>query len=95
MIDSIGNNPVAGLPQKKSAISAGQEISQTFGKIFDEVNQAQLDADAKIAELTTGKNKDIHGTMIAMEKASVSFRMLMAVREKMVSSYQEIMRMQV
>lgn len=95
MIDSININSPTQNTQKKSALSAGQEITKTFGKVFDEVNQAQLAADTKTAELVAGKNKDIHGTMIAVEKADISFRMLMAVREKMVSAYQEIIRMQV
>jgi flagellar hook-basal body complex protein FliE len=45
-------------------------------------------------ELATGRNGNIHETMIAMDKADVSFRMVMAVRDKVVAAYQEVMRMQ-
>lgn len=46
-------------------------------------------------ELATGRSGNIHETFIAMNKATVSFRMVMQVRNKMISAYQEIMRMQV
>ena len=52
-------------------------------------------ADGMAEELIAGTNKNIHGTMLAMEKADISFRLLMQVRNKMVDAYREIMRMQV
>jgi flagellar hook-basal body complex protein FliE len=45
-------------------------------------------------ELSTGRNGNIHETLLAMNKADVSFRMVMEVRNKLVSAYQEVMRMQ-
>lgn len=38
---------------------------------------------------------DIHTAMIAMEKSGISFRLMMAVRNKMISAYEEVMRMQI
>ncbi len=75
--------------------SAAKSIANTFEKMFDEVNNDQMVAEKKVAEMATSKTKDISGTMIAMEKADVSLKMLMAVRNKIVNAYQEIMRMQV
>ena len=45
-------------------------------------------------ELATGRNGNIHETLIAMSKADVSFRMIMQVRNKIINAYQEVMRMQ-
>jgi flagellar hook-basal body complex protein FliE len=59
------------------------------------VNQAQMEADEAVQELATGNQKDIHQTMIALEKAEVSFQLMMQVRNKIVSAYEEIMRMQI
>jgi flagellar hook-basal body complex protein FliE len=75
--------------------SAAKSIANTFEKMFDEVNKDQVTAEKKVADLMTSKNKDIPGTVMAMEKADVSLRMLMAVRNKVVNAYQEMMRMQV
>jgi flagellar hook-basal body complex protein FliE len=43
----------------------------------------------------TGESQDLHNTVIAMQKADLSFQMMMQVRNKIVQAYQEIMRMQV
>ena len=59
------------------------------------VNQAQIEADQAVQELATGNEKDIHQTMIAIEKAEVSFQLMMQVRNKIIAAYETIMRMQV
>lgn len=60
-----------------------------------EVNRMQQKADAAITALATGDKASMHDTMIAMEQADVSFRLMMQVRNKIVEAYQEILRMQV
>ncbi|MDT8446775.1 MAG: flagellar hook-basal body complex protein FliE [bacterium] len=80
-------------PHQKSG--ASKAIVDNFKDIFDQVNQDQIQTDHKIAEMAAGRNKDIPGTMVAMEKAETSLKLLMAVRNKVVSAYEEMMRMQV
>jgi len=46
-------------------------------------------------QLATGEDVEIHEVMIAMEEADVSLRVAIAVRDKLIESYQEVMRMQV
>ena len=60
-----------------------------------EVNRAQLESDRAIEQLQSGQGKDLHEVMIAMEEADISLRLMVQMRNKMVESYQEIMRMQV
>jgi flagellar hook-basal body complex protein FliE len=45
--------------------------------------------------LLSGKDVSLHQTMIAVEEASVSFQLMVEVRNKLLESYQELMRMQV
>jgi flagellar hook-basal body complex protein FliE len=60
-----------------------------------EVNQLQSKAGEAIQEMV-GKGKgDLQDTIIALEKADVSFRLMMQIRNKVLDAYQEIMRMQV
>jgi flagellar hook-basal body complex protein FliE len=70
-------------------------FGETVRQAIDDVNRLQSEADREIASLAAGKNTDLHRTMIAMEKANISFQFLMQVRNKIVSAYQEIMRMQI
>ena len=82
-------------PKSQAQASATRGIVGTFQKMFDEVNSEQIQAEKKVAEMVAGRNKDIPATMMAIEKADVSLKMFMAVRNKMVSAYEEMMRMQI
>lgn len=62
---------------------------------ISEVNRLQKTADQAVTSLATGETSSLHDTMIAMEQADVSFRMMMQVRNKIIEAYQEIMRIQV
>jgi flagellar hook-basal body complex protein FliE len=78
-------------PVKPESASFGELLK----KSIQQVNQLQNESNAAVEKLATGQEKDIHNTMIAMEKASVSFHLTMQVRNKMIEAYQEVMRMQV
>ena len=71
-----------------------EQLGQSFQSMLDEVNRMQLEAGRKVEEFATTGNKDIHGTMIAMEKAGISLELLLQVRSKMINAYHEITRMQ-
>jgi flagellar hook-basal body complex protein FliE len=102
-IKDITNFPsVAGLGGPEGAAKSG-ETEKGSGSSFatvlkdslSEVNKMQQKADAAVTALASGEKVSLHETMIAMEQADVSFRMMMQVRNKIVEAYQEILRMQV
>ena len=72
-----------------------KSFSDMLKTSLSEVNQIQKDADLAIQKLAAGDEKDIHQTMIALEKAEISFKLMMQVRNKIIEAYQEVMRMQV
>jgi flagellar hook-basal body complex protein FliE len=95
MISSIQGLPPLGSLDK---IAPSKPISEsafldTLKGAMAQVQQVQGDASAQVNDLLTGKGGDIHGAMIAVEKADLSFQMMMQVRNKIVSAYQEISRM--
>jgi flagellar hook-basal body complex protein FliE len=63
-------------------------------RYLEQLNTGQVQADQAARNLAVGRTKYLHETMIALEKADVQFRLAMAVRNKVISAYQEIMRMQ-
>jgi flagellar hook-basal body complex protein FliE len=78
------------------------EAKNTTGSFSDmltnsiaEVNGLQKEADKAIQKLVTGKSKNLHETMLAVEKADIAFRTMNQVRTKVIDAYKEIMRMQV
>ena len=88
------NDPAAGA-EKASLQSGGVSFGEMLNQSIEKVDGLQKAADGAIQDLVTGQNKDLHNTMIAMEKADISFRLMMQVRNKIVEAYQEISRMAV
>ena len=83
-----------GNEDQKQVVDSGS-INRTFEKLLQDVNQLQFNAEAKKIELLVTENKDIHGTMLALEKAELAMRLMLQFRNKLVSAYEEVMRMQV
>ena len=73
-------------PQAESAFS--QMLDQSIGR----VNRLHTEANTAINDLTTGNRSDIHQTMIATEKASIAFELMMQVRNKIITAYETVMR---
>ena len=96
---TIDNNTLSpqGAPAtaKQSPPSASVSFGQQLKGSLDRVNRLQKEADATINNLATGNQTDIHQTMIAVEKAAVSFELLMQIRNKLIAAYDKIMRMPV
>lgn len=78
----------------------GSSLPDTgFSKMLDEsiqqVNQDQLEANAAVKDLVAGRTKNIHEALLALEKADLSMKLMMQVRNKALEAYKEVMRMQV
>ncbi|HLK11882.1 MAG TPA: flagellar hook-basal body complex protein FliE [Candidatus Binatia bacterium] len=71
----------------------------TFGEVLKDslaqVNHLQNEADRAIATLGSGKQTTLHDTMLALEKADLSFRLMMQVRNRIVQAYQDVLHMQI
>ncbi len=72
-----------------------KSFSETLKESIQSVSDVQTQAGQAIIDLTTGKKQDLHQTMVAIEKADVTFQLMMQVRNKIVSAYEEISRMQI
>jgi len=86
-------------PHSPRKAGKSKEDGGSFGKMLkgsiEEVNRMQGEADMSIEQLVAGNTKNLHETMIALEKADISFRLMMEVRNKIIDAYNEVMRMQV
>ena len=76
-------------------VQPGRSFSDFLGQMVHEVNAKQANAAGAVEGVLTGQNVHLHQAMIAMEEASVSFQLMVEVRNKLLESYQELMRMQV
>ena len=82
--------PTAKTKEAQNPASFGSMLVRSL----NDVNRLKLEADVAVENLATGKQKDIHATMISLEKADVAFQLLMQIRNKIISAYETVMRMQ-
>ena len=100
MINSIGaiQSP-APIEPIQSASQASSSSSIDFRSVLADtvgaVESASAAADSAIQGFLTGQNQELHSTVLATQRASLAFDMFMQARNKVVSAYQEIMKMQV
>ena len=78
---------------KIAAKESGENFEVLLKDAVNKVNNVQNDAEKAIQELAGGG--DISSAVIAMEKADLSFQVMIEVRNKLISAYEEIMRLQV
>lgn len=93
----IQRDLLAPSPQNESntAIKGKVSFADVLKNKVQEINELQLDANNAISKVELEDSGSIHEAMIALEKASISFRTMMQVRNKILEAYQEVMRMQV
>ncbi|MGE4291803.1 MAG: flagellar hook-basal body complex protein FliE [Desulfovibrio sp.] len=74
---------------KKSAEGFGNMLTESLSK----VNEMDEQKSSMIEDFASGKTQNVHELMISMQKASIAMQMTSAVRGKVISAYQELMRM--
>jgi flagellar hook-basal body complex protein FliE len=77
-----------------SSTAAGSSFDGFLGNMVSEVSAKQAAAGEAMKGVMTG-DMPLHKAMIAVQEASVSFQLMVEVRNKLLESYQELMRMQV
>jgi len=73
----------------------GADFSNILKNAVDHVNKDQINSGKAVENAITGKEGNLHSTLIALEKADVSFKLMMQVRNKLMESYKEIMNTRV
>jgi flagellar hook-basal body complex protein FliE len=74
--------------------SSGSGFQDVFASAVGQVETMGQDASRSVENFLSGEGEDIHTTVLATQRAELAFEMFQQVRNKVVSAYQEIMRMQ-
>jgi flagellar hook-basal body complex protein FliE len=69
-------------------------FASTLASAVEQVEDLHTSAQSEVANTLQNGGQDLHNVMIAVEKADVAFQLMMQVRNKIVSAYQEISRLQ-
>ncbi len=84
-----------GMDKPAGTSAAGGDFGAVFEKMINDVETRQADAAAVTRSVLLGDNPNLHQSVIAMQEASLSFSLMVEVRNKVVESYQELMRLPV
>ena len=92
-------NPLQQLNELQKQAQTKDVEESKFGNVLtqamQEIDHLQNESHQEIEKVLGGDITDVHSAMIAMQKADLSFQMMMQIRNKLVEAYHEIMRMQV
>ena len=96
-IERLPGKEISELPSAMPAAAPvdSNSFSSLLGKMVSEVNAQQQVSAQSVSALQSGQNVPLHQAVISMEEASVSFQLMVEVRNRLLESYQEIMKMQV
>ena len=102
LINSNVGSATAGINRPQTPVGPvgpGQGRGPNFKDVLmeniDKVNELQNDARSSMEDWTAGRRGDIEGVMLATEQAETAFKMLQAVRNKVVQAYEEIQQIRV
>ena len=104
MPDEVSIGGVSGIrsilpPVTKPEVGQAQEAGPSFKDFLkdsiNEIQQLQTAADDTIGKLMTGEISNVSEAMVAIEKANAAFLTMLQVRNKIISAYDQIQRIQV
>ena len=99
MIEPISNELLAQTISAQSVTGVTSAQSGSFANMvsrgLEQVNEQLLTSEADLQTLASGDVQNLHQIMIRMEESRLSFQLLLQVRNRLLESYQDIMKMQV
>jgi len=98
MISPVQNIAPVSMPDAKPVSGAGrtggdfQSLLQSYvGHVQNAQNVAQHSVDSFLA----GGTDELHSVALAAQRAELEFELFLQIRNKVVSAYQEVMKMQI
>ncbi len=74
--------------------TSNTDFAQELKNALGNVNQMQVDGERAMSDIATGSVKDLHQAAIAIDKAEISMKLMLEVRNKALNAYKEITRTQ-
>jgi flagellar hook-basal body complex protein FliE len=97
-ITPIGLNPLETTSLVQPAVKTNEAKSAggiDFSQMLENLSQTENNSNELISKLAAGEDVDIHQVMIASDQTDISFRVALAIRDQLVNTYREVMRMAV
>jgi len=93
-ITSIQAAAIPLIPQAGAAQSTAGSFGSVLSDAIGQVEQFQKNSQNVIGKYLSGEDEEVHKVALATQAAETSFDLFLAVRNKVISAYQEVMKMQ-
>jgi len=96
-INAPGGLPQTVAPSPRDSKPTGGDLpfADMVKNLVAETNQQQINSQDGVRQLVTGETDSIHDVVLTTSRADLAFRLMMEIRNRLIASYQEVMRMQV
>lgn len=83
-------------PRQEIKISETDDsFADMLGRAINGVDQTMKESDQAVQDFISGKTENVHDVMISMQRAQLSFQLMVEIRNKAIETYHEISRMQI
>jgi flagellar hook-basal body complex protein FliE len=96
-VSNVQNQTLVNLDNvtKSNTSEAINDIGISFQQALESLSTTEATSNQLMEQLASGEDVDIHQVMIALEETDVSFRVAVAIRDRLIEAYREVMRMAV
>jgi flagellar hook-basal body complex protein FliE len=91
-IDSLSPISLQNELAKSQKPESGSDFFTILKESLNEVNDMQVKGDQALSDIATGQVKDLHSAAIAIDKAEISMKVMLEVRNKALNAYKEILK---
>lgn len=93
-IKSLSTSDLLKAKSTGSTQESGTDFAEELRAALGNVNQMQVESEHAMSDIATGSVKDLHQAAIAIDKAEISMKLMLEVRNKALNAYKEITRTQ-
>jgi flagellar hook-basal body complex protein FliE len=92
---SIPSIQETGLTNKVAGAANIENAGKAFSDVLNSLSASENQTGDLMQQLAAGENVELHDVMLSAEQTDVNFRVVMAIRDKLVDAYREVMRMSI
>lgn len=93
-VSGLSTADLLGKSNANSQSTVGEGFAEALKKSLNDVNEMQEAGEKAMSDLATGQVKDLHQAALAIDKAEISMKFMLEVRNKALNAYKEISRTQ-
>jgi len=88
-------NPTASPIPGSGLLPSPGDFAQLMGDYMQQASEMQSKVGTDIETLASGQSDNIHEVVLSAAQADLAIRMVLEIRNRLVNTYQEVMRMQI